>query len=199
MTESVRDLARQAPKSGPWIIGYTVAVAAAFAASANGIVTSPQSAIPFWIMIVGCTVMMVVTSWRRHRILGSVSPAVRRFWRHFVISAAFMFLSYCLLAFGQMVGKWDEGVLRAVALLPTLGFAAMIWSVHRYPYEETDEFLRERSLRQILIASLVTLGGALLWSALAQAGVVSSGAIGLVILLWFGGLGIGRLANEMRP
>ena len=33
--------------------------------------------------------------------LGSLSDAVRKFWRRIVVFAGFMFLSYCLLAFGH--------------------------------------------------------------------------------------------------
>lgn len=199
MTDTVRQIARQAPKSGPWIIGYAVAIASASVAGANGIITGPQSAIPFWIAIIGCTVMIVLTSWRRHRLLGSVSPAVRSFWKRFVTASAAMFLAYCMLAYAQMMGQWSDSAIRIVALLPFIGLAGMIWAPHQYVADETDEFLRARAARQLMTASFLTLGGAALWSALSTAGVLPKGQLGYVILLWFAGLGIGRLVNELKP
>ncbi len=114
-------------------------------------------------------------------------------------SAAFMFASYCLLAFGQMSGRWGEHALTMVALLPFLGFAGMIGSVHRYVADERDEYLRERAYKQIGVASFVALIGSAVWAALATVEIASHGSIGNVILLWFAGLGIGRLLNEMHP
>lgn len=199
MTEATRELSQQAPRTGPWIIGYVLSIAAVFAAANAGVVNSPGTAAPFWIPILGCTGMIIYSSWKRHRMLGSLSDAVRKFWRRIVLSTGFMFLSYCLLAFGQMVGNWSEPVLQVVEFLPVLGFAGMIWCVHQYPIDEDDEYLRSQSIRQLLIASFVTVMGALIWSAVAQSGALGSDDIGLVILFWFGGLGIGRLYNELRP
>lgn len=195
---ATRNLSREAPRTGPWIIGYAVSVGATFAATGSGAVT-PSQAPWFWIPMVICTVMIVWTSWRRHRVLGTLSEAVRRFWPRMVAASAFMFLAYCLLAYAQMIGQWSEGAQALVAALPALGFAGMVWSVHQYVIDETDEFLRAQAIRQLLVASFVTLVVALAWSTLAQLLGKSSGGVGLVVLLWFGGLGIGRLVNEMRP
>ena len=199
MTASTRDLSQQAPRTGPWIIAYVVSFVAASSAAAAGIVTGPASAAPFWVAILGSTGMIIYTSWKRHRILGSLSPAVRVFWRRIVVSAGFMFLSYCLLAFGQMVARWSDAVLAAVALLPLLGFFGMIWTIHQYVLDESDGYLRAQAIRQLIVASFVTLIAATAWAGLRQANVLEADSIGYVILIWFGGLGVGRLINELRP
>ena len=199
MTDTTRELSQKAPRTGPWIIGYVVSIAAVFAAASAGIVNSPGTAAPFWIPILGCTGMIIYTSWKRHRILGTLSDAARKFWRRIVISAGFMFLSYCLLAFGQMVGEWNTQVLQIIGLLPILGFAGMVWCIHQYPVDEDDEYLRSMSVRQLLIASFVTVMGGLVWSAAPELGLAEAPGLGLVVLFWFGGLGIGRLYNELRP
>lgn len=199
MTDITQGMTASAPRSGPWIIGYVAAIAAAMAAGANGIIDSPGNAWPFWIPIIACAVMIVFTSWRRHRILGSVSGAVRRFWVRMVAFASFMFASYCLLAYGQMAAGWGTRALSIAATMPYAGFAGMIWAAHAYIGDETDEYLRSRAARQLLIASFVALGGAVVWSALATAGAVPAGQIGGIVLLWFAGMGIGRIVNEMRP
>lgn len=199
MTSATRELSQQAPRTGPWIIAYVVSLGAVNLAVGAGIVTGPASAVPFWVAMLGSTGMMIYTSWKRHRMLGSLSAAVRSFWTRFVISAGVMFLSYCLLAYGQMVGDWSGGALTAVSLMPLLGFVGMIWSVHQYVVDETDGYLRDQAIRQQLIASFVTLIGATAWAGLVQLGLLGAENIGLVVLIWFGGLGLGRLANELRP
>lgn len=199
MSTTTRELAQSAPRTGPWIIAYVVSFVALVAAARAEIVTSPATAAPFWIPIIGSVLMIIYTSWKRHSMLGTLSPAIKTFWRRFVAAASFMFLSYCLLAYAQMSGQWSESAVRAVAFLPIPGFLGMIWAVHQYVRDESDEYLRSQSVRQLIVASFVTLVGALAWSTLIQAGVTGATEIGQVLLLWFVGLGIGRLVNEIRP
>ncbi|MCR9180476.1 MAG: hypothetical protein NXH71_09635 [Erythrobacteraceae bacterium] len=204
--DTARELTRQAPRTGPWIIGYIVSLGAGAAASAQGMITSPAATAPFWAAMLCCAGMIVYTSWKRHRLLGMLSLAVRSFWRRIVPSAGFMFVSFCLLAAGQAM-VWDTQTLRIVSLLPLIGFAGMIWAIHQYTADERDEYLRSLAVRQLITASFVTLMGGLLWAGLQMAGLainlgvglVTSGDIGWVLLLWFAGLGVGRLLIELRP
>ncbi len=203
---TARELTRQAPRTGPWIIGYIASFGAGGAAVANGIITGPLAVAPFWAAMLVCAVMIVWTSWKRHRLLGTLSPMVRTFWRRIVPAAGLMFAGFCLFAAGQAMG-WDKQTLRLVFLLPLLGFAGMIWAIHQYTRDERDEYLRSLAVRQLLVASFVTLMGGVLWAGLQIAGLaispgiglVTSGDIGWVLLLWFAGLGVGRLVIEMRP
>lgn len=196
--ETSRELTIAAPKTGPWIIGYVVSLGLSFAATMSGAVTDVRIGALFWIPIAICTGMMIWTSWRRHRLLGAVSEAVRAFWWRFVIAAAFMFASYCLLAAAQAAG-WGPVAERMIALLPFAGFLGMVWAVHQYAADERDEYLRSRAVRQMLIASFVALSAAALWDALFTADLVGQTWTSLVVLFWLGGLGIGRLYNETRP
>ena len=199
MTAATRDLVLNAPRTGPWIIGYAATLGLAFALTYGGVVTDPRYGSLLWVPIALCTVMMVWTSWRRHRLLGTVSDAVRAFWRRFVVSAAFMFGSFCLLAFAQMVGKWGAQAEYVIAILPNFGFLGMVWSVHQYVLDEGDEYLRNQAIRQLLIAGFLTMTAVVLWASLANAKVLGNGWVGLVLLFWFAGLGAGRLYNELRP
>ena len=81
MTAATRDLVLRAPKTGPWIIGYAVTLGLSFSLFYSGTITDPRIGALVWIPIAICTAMMVWTSWRRHRLLGTVSDAVRAFWR----------------------------------------------------------------------------------------------------------------------
>lgn len=199
MTATTRDLAMTAPKTGPWIIGYAVTLGLSFALFYSGTITDPRIGSLVWIPIAICAAMMVWTTWRRHRLLGTFSKAARAFWRRFVTAAAFMFGSFCLLAFAQMVGKWGAQAEYVIAILPHFGFLGMVWSVHQYVLDESDEYLRNQSIRQLLIASFFTLAAVVIWATLANARVLGNGWVGLVLLFWFTGLGAGRLYNELRP
>lgn len=199
MTAATRDLVLSAPKTGPWIIGYAVTLGLSFSLFYSGTITDPRIGALVWIPIAICTAMMVWTSWRRHRLLGTVSDAVRAFWQRFVVSAGFMFGSFCLLGYAQTAGKWGAQAEYVIAILPNLGFLGMVWSVHRYVIDEVDEYLRAQAIRQLLIASFFTLTVVVIWATLANARVLGNGWVGLVLLFWFAGLGVGRLYNELRP
>lgn len=198
MTAS-QELSGRAPKTGPWIIGYAVSVGLAFYLTGSGIVTDTTVGSMLWLPVALCAAMVVITSWRRHRLLGTLSPAVRAFRTRIVAACVVAFLGFAVSGIvWDMVGRqalWT----RLLALLPYIGFAGIIWSVHRYIGEEQDEYLRAQSVRQILIASFVTLTIASLWGGLAYAGLTGQGWVGIIILVWFAGMGVGRLVNEMRP
>ena len=192
-------LIRQAPKTGPWIIGYAACVAVSFAVVSGGLVTDTRIGMLSWIPMLLCVGMIVFTSWKRHKLLGTLSSASRAFWRRIVTSSLLMFGGFAVSAL-----LWEQWGATArfvslAGLLPYAGFAGMIWSAHQYIVDETDEYLRMQAIRQVLIASAVTLLVAALWGGLANARLLSPGWIGMVILIWFGGMGLGRLYNEMRP
>jgi hypothetical protein len=194
-----QNLVGQAPKTGPWIIGYVLSISATFFVIGRGLVSDPQLAVLFWIPVLVSVAMIVYTSWKRHRLLGTLSGAARKFWRRIVCSSALMFSGYILnAAVWQAYGAirpWIE----LSAFLPYIGFAGMIWSVHQYIVDEEDEYLRAQAIRQALTASFVSLIAAAIWGGLAHAHLLPPGWVGFGILLWFGGLGVGRLYVEMRP
>lgn len=198
MTQA-QELTRQLPKTGPWIIGYALSVAAAFAATGSGLVTDPRIGWAFWAPMLLCLIMIVYTSWQRHRILGAYSAASRKFWQRLVMSVSLGFAG--LIISGVVWSNSDEitPATRLLGLLPYLGLAGIVWCVHQYIADENDEYLRWQAVRQTLIASSFTLLVAALWGGLAYSSLLPSGWVGVVLLIWLGGLGIGRLYNEMRP
>lgn len=197
MSQAV-ELTRQSPKTGPWIIGYVVSVAAAFAITGSGIGIEPAFGWLLWAPMALCLIMIVYTSWQRHRILGAFSTASRKFWQRMVVSA--------LIAFGGLIVTgvvWtsygnDSMALRLLGLLPYLGLGGIVWCVHQYIADEADEYLRWQAVRQAMIAACFTLLIAAAWGGLAYAGLLSNGWVGIVLLIWLGGLGIGRLYNEVQ-
>lgn len=194
-----RELTMRAPKTGPWIIGYAAAVGSTFFLFSSGLVTDVRVGALLWIPMVICVVMIILTSWRRHRLLGTLSAASRAFWRRIATAAIFAFIGFGISGWiWETVGR-EELWSRLLALLPYAGLGGIVWSVHQYIIDESDEYLRAQAIRQVLIADFVTLMVASLWGGLGYAGLVGPGWVGIVLLIWFGGMGIGRLCNELRP
>jgi hypothetical protein len=195
---SSQELVRQAPKTGIWIIGYAVSTAVTFMAVSYNLVTSTATKQLFWIPMVLCVVMIIYTSWRRHRLLGTLSSASRTFWRRIVFAAVFAFAGFAVSAIIWQNFGFDRPGINLLGLLPYLGFAGMIWAVHQYLLDESDEYLRAQAIRQVLIASFVTLMLCALWGGLNYAQLLPAGSTGQAILLWFAAMGIGRTFIEMR-
>lgn len=197
MTDS-ETLVRSAPKYGPWIVGYAASVALAFFVSGQGLVTSTAVKQLFWLPMLLSLVMIVRTAWARRRLFGPAGSAVHAFWMRMVAAAVFTFAAFAAGGIAQQAAPGQAGLLRALALAPSLGFGAMVWIIHRYIVEESDEFLRTEAIRQALVASFLTMAGVVCWYGLAQARIVEPGEIGKAILLWFAALGLGKLHNEAR-
>lgn len=196
---NTRDLALSAPKTGPWIIGYAASVGTALFLTSAGLITDTRIGAMLWIPMLICVVMVVYTSWRRHRLFGTLSTASRIFWRRIVMASVFAFAGFAISgALWEVVGR-EELWSKLLALLPYAGFAGIVWSVHQYIADETDEYLRAQAIRQTLIAGFVTLMVASVWGGFGYTGLVGPGWVGIIILIWFGGMGFGRLVNELRP
>lgn len=199
MTEA-QMLTRQAPKTGPWIIGYVVWLSAGFITGSQ--TTLLENSIParliFWIGLFACVGMIVWTSWRRHKLLGTISPAARLFWRRIILWTAVMFGGFCGIAAAQFLLAELPRYWQIMVLIPSVGIAGMIITIFRYVADETDEYLRTQAVQQILIASALTLVIAALWGGAALALDAWSGDASIVTLLWFGAMGIGRMVNEAK-
>lgn len=195
---NTQELTRQSPKTGPWIIGYAISVAAAFAITGSGLITNPAIGMMLWIPVAICLGMIVYTSWRRHRIVGTVSPASRKFWRRLVAAVALGFVGLAVSGVVWTQYGYDASGTNLLGMLPYLGLVGIVWCIHQYIADEDDEYLRWQAVRQTLIAGCITLIIAALWGGLAYSGLLPAGWVGMTLLIWLGGLGIGQLYNEMR-
>ncbi len=86
---------------------------------------------------------------------------------------------------------WIAGILPA---LPIIGIFV---AIGRYLIEEQDEYLRMLMVRQSLWASGFALSIATLWGFLEAFDLVGHIESYYVAVLWFGGLGLGALANKL--
>ena len=129
---------------------------------------------------------------------GRFSPALHRYNRRMLTAAA-------LYVAGLMIAVWIHDTLHPptlvaflTALLPSLGVLAMIWALARLVTEETDEYLRHRSI----IAALVGLGGLLalatLWGFFEQFDLVPHVPTWAAVPVFGVGFGLGNCLPARR-
>ncbi|HMQ20277.1 MAG TPA: hypothetical protein PKC77_14075 [Sphingopyxis sp.] len=141
---------------------------------------------------------MIRASEAMQRETGCASPAAQRYNRRMLV-ASFAYaagLGGALLLFnGQTVAK---PVAALLALLPTLPVLAMIWAMARYVIEETDEYLRARTVHAALVATGMLLAVATFWGFLTTFGVAPNVPMWAAVPVWCIGLGVGHLVGKVR-
>lgn len=141
---------------------------------------------------------MVRSAERMQAATGCASLVARRYNRR-MLAASFAYvvgLGVALTLFqAQDVAK---PVAAALSLLPTLPVLAMIWAMARYVIEESDEYLRARTVNAALIATGVLLGVATFWGFLTTFGVTPDIPTWAAVPVWCIGLAIGQLAAKVR-
>jgi hypothetical protein len=85
--------------------------------------------------------------------------------------------------------------LAAVPALPVLG---VFWLIGRYLIEEQDEYVRLLLVRQILIATGLTLSLTTLWGFLEILADAPHIPLFYVTVLWMAGLAVGACWNRLR-
>ncbi|MGB3165220.1 MAG: hypothetical protein WBA68_00380 [Alteraurantiacibacter sp.] len=123
--------------------------------------------------------------------------ATRRYlWR--IVAAMALYLG-SLYACEVMIedGGLSGPFAFALAALPGLAFAAVPWIFTRLIVEEKDEFFRMLYVRQLLVASGLTLTAAAVWGFLETYLPVPHIAAFWWPTLWCFGLGIGAVYNKV--
>lgn len=100
-------------------------------------------------------------------------------------------LAVSMVGSGKAVGT----LAWILAFLPGLSVAAVFWAVGRLLIEEQDEYLRMLMVRQVLIATGLTLSIVTIYGFFENFGLVNSIDGFYVAMLWFIGLGVGGLVN----
>ena len=108
---------------------------------------------------------------------------------------------YALLLLGAVYGFKHHLLVGAFAwiggVLPALPIVGIFVSIGFYLVEESDEYLRMMMVRQTLWASGFALSIATVWGFLESFELVAHVEAYWVSILWFGGLGLGSLANRL--
>jgi len=84
-----------------------------------------------------------------------------------------------------------------VAMLPALPIIGIFGAIGRYLVEEQDEYVRMLMVRQTLWASAFSLSIATTWGFFDNFGLVGHVDGYWIAVLWFLGLGLGRIYNKL--
>jgi hypothetical protein len=106
---------------------------------------------------------------------------------------ATLFLAEYLIDDGGLTGP----LAWLVALLPGLCVASVFWAIGRLLIEETDEYLRSLLVRQMLVATGMTMVIATIYGFLENYGLVGHVDAFYLTILFFVGLGVGSLVNRL--
>lgn len=125
------------------------------------------------------------------------SPAIRTYNRRVLWLSAI----YAVVLMGTVYG-FKNGLLVGpaaylAAILPALPIIGVFAAIGRYLIEERDEYLRVLMVRQTLWASGFALSIATVWGFLESFELVGHIEAFYIAVLWFGGLGVGALANRL--
>jgi hypothetical protein len=125
------------------------------------------------------------------------SLAQRRYvWR---VSVAMTLYVVTLFAAEYLID--DQGVAGpaawVLALLPGICVAAVFWALGRLLIEEQDEYLRVLLVRQLLVASGVTLTVATIWGFLENFELVPHVDAFYLAILFFVAQGFGAVVNKL--
>ena len=125
------------------------------------------------------------------------SPAHRRY----VYRVLGAMVGYFAALFAAEILIEDRGVTGPsawlIALLPGLCVAAVFWALGRLLVEEKDEYLRSLLVRQLLVASGLTMVVATIYGFLENYGLVPHVDAFYLTVLFFFGLGVGGVFNKL--
>lgn len=128
---------------------------------------------------------------------GAMSPALRNYnWRFLGFSALYM-LTMAGAAFAQENVEPASLPMWTLATLPLVPIMGMIWTMHRYLREESDEFLRQRAVSAALVGLGLVLVLSTAWGFLEMFGLVPHVWTWAVFPVWAIGLGIGMMLNPL--
>ena len=84
-----------------------------------------------------------------------------------------------------------------LALVPGIAMVGIFYAYGMLIIEQQDEFIRMLVLRQLIIATGITLSFAIIWGFLEEFGLVAHLYSYYFAAVWFGGFGLGGLVNKI--
>ena len=149
------------------------------------------------IMIVATLVLMRGAE-RRTRALGCGSPAMARYGRRMMISSMVYMVTFLGATYAYKAFHISGPALWAAAFASSLGIIGMIWAMARLIAEETDEYLRFRTIKAALFAIAAALVVTTVWGFLEQFGLVPHVPSWAVMPVFAIMLGLGNFVPWVR-
>ncbi len=126
-----------------------------------------------------------------------IPPAIRRYLKRFFICMSFyiavLMLSVTLFIRGELSGS----LAYVFGILPAFPIIGIFWTIGKLLGEMDDEYQRLLMVRQVLVATGLTLTVATLWGFLEQFELIFHIPAYYWAVLWFAGLGVGALFNRL--
>ena len=129
--------------------------------------------------------------------MNSASIAGRRYMARFVpsmIGYVVAIMAAVWLIDRDMVAGWT---LYAVAIAPAVFILGVIWAMGMYLVEETDEYIRMRLVRAMMVATGITLAIASVWGFLEQFADVAHVPAYYGFVIWCGSMGLAQLGFKV--
>jgi hypothetical protein len=144
-------------------------------------------------------VWMLVRARRYRRESGCApSPAHRAYLRRFFpLMGLYVVILFSAVWLNKAAAP--SGPLAVVlAILPALPLIGVVWAFGRLIVEETDEYQRSLTVRQVLVATGFMLAVTSVWGFLETFEQVPHLPMYWAFIIWCAGLGVGSLVNEMK-
>ena len=191
--ESERPLPNRGLPTLVYVISFLGACYVWMAFRPRGLLLALSIAVPLLALI-----WVLRACFLHRRIAGPPSLAQRAYLRRFgplmLLYVAFLFAA---IRVNQVAAP--TGILAvALAVLPALPLIGVVWSIFRLVTDETDEYQRSLVIRQILIATGLTLVVCCVWGFLETFGQVPHIPMYWAFIIWCAGLGVGSFVNELK-
>lgn len=127
-----------------------------------------------------------------------MSPVLRRYNTRILTSGAVYMVTFWIAA--NLHDELAPGsvAMWLAALVPAVPAVGMIWAMERYLAEETDEYLRHRSIQAALIGLGLVLVVGTVWGFLETFGIAPHVWSWWVFPAWAIGLGLGQIWLKVR-
>ncbi|HEY0115717.1 MAG TPA: hypothetical protein VGB54_08350 [Allosphingosinicella sp.] len=127
-----------------------------------------------------------------------MNRAGRNYVRRFVPTMSAYVIT--LLGANWAIAHWqpDGALLILLAILPALPILGVVAVMGLYLAEESDEYLRQRTVLAMLIGTGLLLAVATVWGFLEDDGVVPHVPAYWAFCVWCAGLGIAQVAIALR-
>ena len=121
--------------------------------------------------------------------------------RRYVVRVLVAMVGYIATLFLAEILIEDRGLTGPlawlVALLPGLCVTSVFWAIGRLLMEENDEYLRSLLVRQMLVATGLTMVVATIYGFLENYRLVGHVDAFYLTVLFFAGLGVGAVVNKL--
>ena len=176
-----------------WAAALILALGAV-AALRIGDAIGPSAGYLLIVIAMSLMIPFVRTTMARQKSRGHLSPAIARYTRRFMIASFGYMLGLGLAVTIHERVALSTGGSALIALLPILPIVGMVWTMARYLFEETDEYLRHRAMMASLFGLGFVLTGGTFWGFLETFEVAPHVDAWWVFPVWAIGLGAAQCA-----